>query len=66
MSMVAAVSGASRSGAEARRRVAILDDWQSVALSSANWSAVEASADITVFSDHLEGEHALAERLARR
>ena len=34
-------------------RVAILDDYQSVALTSADWSPVSARAEITVFTDHL-------------
>ena len=34
-------------------RVAILDDYQNVALTSADWSPVSTRAEITVFSDHL-------------
>ena len=34
-------------------RVAILDDYQNVALSMADWSEVAAATDITVFTDHL-------------
>lgn len=41
-------------------RVAILDDYQNVALGLADWSGLET----TVFSDHLDDEAALAERLA--
>ena len=44
-------------------RVAILDDYQGVALHSADWSDVEARADIEVFSDHLDDEARLADRL---
>lgn len=40
-------------------RVAILDDYQNVALGLADWSGLET----TVFSDHLDDEAALAERL---
>jgi len=45
------------------RRVAILDDYQNVALSSADWSAVARRADITVFRDHVEDLDRLVERL---
>jgi len=45
-------------------KVAILDDYQNVALSMADWSPVAAHADITVFNDHLADEDAVIERLA--
>lgn len=45
-------------------KVAILDDYQNVALSMADWSAVAAHADITVFNDHLADPDAVVERLA--
>jgi phosphoglycerate dehydrogenase-like enzyme len=45
-------------------RVAILDDYQNVALSMADWSEVAARADITVFADHLADQDAVVERLA--
>lgn len=45
-------------------KVAILDDYQNVALSMADWSAVAARADITVFHDHLADPDAVVERLA--
>jgi phosphoglycerate dehydrogenase-like enzyme len=44
--------------------VAILDDYQEVALSSADWSPVTSRADVTVFTDHIADEAALTERLA--
>ncbi|MDA1003837.1 MAG: D-2-hydroxyacid dehydrogenase family protein [Chloroflexi bacterium] len=44
-------------------RIAILDDYQHVALQSADWRAVEARADVTVYADHIADEVALAERL---
>ena len=44
-------------------RVAILDDYQRVALQSADWSAVEARAEVTAYADHIADEVALAERL---
>jgi phosphoglycerate dehydrogenase-like enzyme len=45
-------------------RVAVLDDYQGVALDVADWSKVGERADITVFRDHLAGQDAVAERLA--
>jgi phosphoglycerate dehydrogenase-like enzyme len=44
--------------------VAILDDYQKVALSSADWSPVGGRADVTVFTDHIADETALIRRLA--
>ncbi len=44
-------------------KVAILDDYQNVALSMADWSTVSAEADITVFHDHLADPDAVVERL---
>src|SRR5260370_16388660 len=44
-------------------KIAILDDYQNVALSSADWSAVAKRADITVFNDHIDQVDALVERL---
>ena len=46
-------------------RVAILDDYQNVALSMADWSDVAARAEITVFNDHLADPDAVVKRLAR-
>jgi phosphoglycerate dehydrogenase-like enzyme len=45
-------------------RVAILDDYQDVALSMADWSEVAARADITVFNDHLADLDAVVQRLS--
>lgn len=45
-------------------RVAVLDDYQSVALKVADWSPLEGRAALTVFSDHVRDEGALVERLA--
>ncbi len=45
-------------------KVAILDDYQGVALDSADWSAVQAQATVTAYSDHLDDEDALVARLA--
>jgi phosphoglycerate dehydrogenase-like enzyme len=44
-------------------KIAILDDYQNVALSLADWSAVVKKADITVFNDHIDRTGALIERL---
>jgi phosphoglycerate dehydrogenase-like enzyme len=44
--------------------VAILDDYQGVALSIADWSKVRDRANLRVFQDHLADEGAMAERLA--
>jgi phosphoglycerate dehydrogenase-like enzyme len=44
-------------------KVAILDDYQNVALSIADWSSVAKKADITVFNDHVDQTDALIERL---
>lgn len=45
-------------------QVAILDDYQGVALSMADWSEVAARAEITVFNDHIADQGELVERLA--
>ena len=45
-------------------KIAILDDYQNVALRMADWSAVIGRAEITVFNDHLADPVAIAERLA--
>ena len=44
--------------------IAVLDDYQGIAMSLADWSAVSDRANITVFRDHLADEEAVAERLA--
>ena len=44
-------------------KVAILDDYQDVALRLADWSAVRRRAEITVFNDHLGDPAAVVERL---
>jgi len=45
-------------------RVAILDDYQNVALTSADWSPAAALAEITVFTDHVSDPDELVERSA--
>lgn len=44
-------------------KIAILDDYQNVALELADWSGVRRHAEITVFSDHLADPSAVVERL---
>jgi phosphoglycerate dehydrogenase-like enzyme len=46
-----------------RPRIAVLDDYQNVALSVADWTAIEARADITVFNDHAADANAVVARL---
>jgi phosphoglycerate dehydrogenase-like enzyme len=45
-------------------RVAVLDDYQAIALQMADWSALEGKAEVTTFRDHLADTESLAERLA--
>jgi phosphoglycerate dehydrogenase-like enzyme len=45
-------------------RVAILDDYQNVAGSYADWGRLKGRAEVTTFSDHLADEDALVARLA--
>ena len=45
-------------------KVAVLDDYQSVAADFADWSSLPSSVDVSFFADHLSDEGALAERLA--
>src|SRR6266850_2590710 len=45
------------------RRVAVLDDYQGVALQMADWSALASECHVEVFRDHLSDLSALAERL---
>ena len=44
-------------------RIAVLDDYQNVALSLADWSVLDARATVTVFNDHLADPDAVVERL---
>jgi phosphoglycerate dehydrogenase-like enzyme len=46
-----------------RAKIAVLDDYQGVALKMADWSAVTARAHVDVFTDHLFDADAVAERL---
>ena len=45
-------------------RVALLDDYQGVALRMADWKSLPAGTELVAFSDHLADEGALATRLA--
>src|ERR1700759_1764872 len=44
-------------------KVAVLDDYQHVSLSMADWSPLDGRAKITVFNDHIADRDALLERL---
>src|SRR5918993_4620505 len=44
-------------------RIAVLDDYQSVSGTYADWSQVPAAHEVAAFSDHLDDEDALAARL---
>ena len=44
-------------------RIAVLDDYQSVAARFADWSDVPGPVDVVEFSDHLDDDDALVERL---
>lgn len=44
-------------------KVAVLDDYQGVATEMADWSILDARAEVTVFRDHLSDERAVVERL---
>jgi phosphoglycerate dehydrogenase-like enzyme len=46
-----------------RFRIAVLDDYQNVALSLADWSVLDEWATVTVFNDHLANSDAVVERL---
>jgi phosphoglycerate dehydrogenase-like enzyme len=45
-------------------KVAVLDDWQGVARASADWSALEQNAQVTIFSDAFRDEDDAAAKLA--
>ncbi len=45
-------------------RIAILDDYQNVALSLADWTSIGADAEITVFNEHMADEATVAAALA--
>ena len=45
------------------KKLAILDDYQQVAMTMADWSSLAGDVEITVFQDHLAEEDAVVERL---
>ena len=45
------------------KRLAIIDDYQNVALAMTDWSPLAGDVSISVFNDHLDDENALADRL---
>ena len=47
-----------------KAKVAVLDDYQGVALQMADWSSLDSRAEITVFQDHLSDPGDVAQRLA--
>jgi phosphoglycerate dehydrogenase-like enzyme len=51
------------SSTQERFKIAVLDDYQNVALSLADWTALDARASVTVFNDHLSDPDAVVERL---
>jgi phosphoglycerate dehydrogenase-like enzyme len=46
-----------------KHKIAVLDDYQNVALESADWSVLRDRADIAIFQDHLADSDALIQRL---
>ena len=46
------------------KKLAILDDYQNVAMEMADWTPLKDDVEITVFNDHLADENAIADRLA--
>src|ERR1700722_8688043 len=51
------------SSKQERFKVAVLDDYQHVALSLAEWLVLDARATVTAFDDHLADPDAIVERL---
>src|ERR1700720_3945681 len=51
------------SSKQERFRIAVLDDYQRVALSLADWSVLDARATVTVFGDHLADPDPVVARL---
>jgi phosphoglycerate dehydrogenase-like enzyme len=48
---------------QAQVRIAVLDDYQNVALTMADWSVLDGRASVTVFNDHLAAPDAVVARL---
>ena len=51
------------SSTQERFSIAVLDDYQNIALSLADWSVLDGLASVTVFNDHLADADAVVERL---
>jgi len=51
------------SSEQVRIRIAVLDDYQNVALSMADWSVLDPRATVTIFNDHLTDSDAIIARL---
>src|SRR5258707_556238 len=51
------------SSKQERYGIAVLDDYQDVALSLADWSVLDTRATVTIFNDHLADSDAVVERL---
>lgn len=49
--------------AKSQPKIAVLDDYQGVALTLADWSSLDGLATVTVFRDHVDDEEALVRRL---
>ncbi len=49
---------------ETLAKVALLDDYQNVAVQYADWSVLEGRAEVTVYNDHVADREALVSRLA--
>jgi phosphoglycerate dehydrogenase-like enzyme len=44
-------------------KIAVLDDYQNIALQMAEWSSIPGNPEISVFNDHISDEDVLVERL---
>src|SRR5271163_539406 len=44
-------------------KIAVLDDYQNVALKVADWSSLSGRAEVTVFNDHIADPNVVVERL---
>ena len=47
-----------------KTRVAVLDDWQGVARGAADWSGLEARADVAIFQEAFADENDAVAKLA--
>ena len=58
------LGGGFRGRARGLIKIAVLDDYQNVALSLADWSSLDGRASITVFNDHVANPDTVVARLA--